>query len=279
MNHLPENYSGATSDAHLVELWLAGRPETTQAVYKPVVVEFLGFIGKGLQEATVADVIRWSEMLTGADVTRSRKVSTVKSLLSFAHRTGYTLFNVGLPLRVPRAKDTLQERILEVHDVHAVIRTATSGRDQILVRFLYTTGARISEAVGVRFSDLRGNRITLNGKGKKTRTLLIPELIANELRSLRWSKDPDTAFVFKSFRGRQLNPRNARQIVSTVAEEVGVKMSPHWFRHAHASHALDNGVPLHVLQNGLGHKNLATTSRYVHARPTDSASRYLEIPL
>ncbi len=280
MNHLPENHSGATSDAHLVELWLAGRPESTQAVYKPVAVEFLGFLGsKGLQEATVADVIRWTEMVPGADVTRSRKVSTVKSLLSFAHRTGYTLFNVGLPLRVPRPKDTLHERILEVQDIHAVIRTATAGRDQILARFLYASGARISEAVGLRFSDVRGNRVTLNGKGRKTRTVLLPEQITAELRSLRWARDEDTAFVFKSYRGRQLNPRNARQIVSDLAEEAGVKMSPHWFRHAHASHAVDNGVPLHVLQNGLGHKNLATTSRYVHARPTDGASRYLEIPL
>jgi len=279
VNHLPENYSGATSDAHLLELWLAGRPESTQAVYKPVAVEFLGFIGKGLQEATVADVIRWSEALPGKDVTRGRKVSTVKSLLSFAHRTGYTLFNVGLPLRVPRAKDTLHERILEAPQVHAVIREATAGRDQILARFLYATGARISEAVGIRFSDIKGNRVTLNGKGKKTRTLLVPPQIVEQLLSLRWKKDLDTAFVFKSFRGRQLDPRNARQIVGEAASEAGVEMSPHWFRHAHASHAVDNGVPVHVLQRGLGHKNIATTSRYLHARPTDSVSNYLEIPL
>lgn len=279
MNHLPENISGATSDSHLIELWLSGRPESTRTVYKPVADEFLGFIGKTLQEITVADVVRWSEALPGSEATRARKVSTVKSLLTYAHRTGYVLFNVGLPLRVPRPKNTLHERILEVDSIHTVIREATAGRDRILLRFLYTSGARITETVELRFKDVRGDRVTFHGKGKKTRTVKIPMPIADELRSLRWSKDTDDAFVFKSFRGKQLLARNARQIVSEAAGEADVRMSPHWFRHAHASHALDNGAPPHLVQASLGHKNLATTSQYCHARPNDGASRFLEIPL
>jgi integrase/recombinase XerD len=279
MNHLPENHSGATSDAHLIELWLAGRPESTQGVYRPVADEFLGFLGKSLQEATVADVVRWSEMLPGSEATRSRKVSTLKSLLSYAHRTGYTLFNVGLPLRVPRPRNKLHERILEPAGVHAIIREATTGRDQILVRFLYASGARIAEVVQLRFQDIRGNRVTLNGKGRKTRTVIVPGPIAEELRSLRGARDLDTSFIFRSFRGRQLDVRNARQIVSDAAGDAGFDVSPHWFRHAHASHALDNGAPIHLVAAGLGHANIATTSQYLHARPNDGASRFLEIPL
>ncbi|MEP0755582.1 site-specific integrase [Trichocoleus sp. Lan] len=53
------------------------------------------------------------------------------------------------------------------------------------------------------------------------------------------------------------------------------KVSPHWLRHAHASHSLDRGAPIHLVQATLGHESVATTSRYLHARPNDSSSLYL----
>jgi integrase/recombinase XerD len=278
MVHLPENHSGATSDAHLIDLWLSGRPESTQSVYRPVVDEFFGFVGKALQEVLVADLVRWMQALPGSEATRYRKVSTVKSLLTYAHRTGYTLFNVGLPIQCPRPLNRLHEKILEPQGVQEVIRKAGAGRDQILTRFLYATGARISEACKLRFTDIRGNRVSFFGKGRKTRTVLVPQSIADELQSLRRKGDTDHSPVFKSFTGKPLLPRNARQVIGKAADEAALTMSPHWLRHSHASHALDNGAPIHVVQQGLGHENVATTSRYLHARPTDGASRYLEIP-
>lgn len=277
MNHLLENYSGATSDAHLVDLWLSGRPESTQGVYRPVVTEFLGFIGKGLQEALVADLVRWAEFLPGSEATRYRKISTVKSLLTYAHRTGYTLFNIGLPVQCPRPFNKLHEKILEPQGVQAVIQAATAGRDRILTRFLYATGARISEACALRFKDLRGARVSFFGKGRKTRTVIIPAQLAVELQSLRFKTDTDHSPVFKSFRGKALLPRNARQVIGHAADEALLEMSPHWLRHSHASHALDNGAPIHVVQQGLGHENVSTTSLYLHANPNDGASRYLDV--
>jgi integrase/recombinase XerD len=276
MNHLPENHSGASNDTQLLNLWLAGRPDSTVAVYRPVAEEFLAFLGKSLQEATVADVSDWAEKIPGAEQTRARKVSTIKSLFSFAHRTGYCVFNVAKILIVPKAVDTLHERILEVEEVKNVIKGAHPGRDAALLRFLYNSGVRISEAVHVRFCDIKGNRVTLHGKGKKTRTVLVSPDIIKAMLAIRWVTDQNTAYVFKSYRGKRLEERNARQIVKAAAEEAGIEMSPHWFRHAHATHSLDNGAKLHVLQRQLGHKNLATTSRYIHARPNDGTAEFLE---
>jgi integrase/recombinase XerD len=56
-----------------------------------------------------------------------------------------------------------------------------------------------------------------------------------------------------------------------------VAVSPHWLRHAHASHALENGAPLHLVQATFGHANIGTTGRYLYARPADSSSRFLKI--
>lgn len=276
MQHLPENHSGATSDQHLIELWLSGRPDSTVTVYRPVADECLAFLAKPLQEVTVADISTWAEKLPGSDATRARKVSTIKSLFGFAHRTGYCVFNVSRVLLVPKVLDQLHERILEVDDVKRVIKGAQPGRDAVLLRFLYASGARISEAVHLRFNDIKGNRVTLNGKGKKARTLIVPQDVVKAMLALRWVTDASDAFVFKSYRGHRLEERNARQVVHAAADEAGLEMSPHWFRHAHASHALDAGAPPHLLQQQLGHKNLATTSRYVHARPTDGTARFLD---
>jgi integrase/recombinase XerD len=277
VKHLPENHSGATSDAQLVDLWLAGRPESTQSVYRPVVTEFLGFISKGLQEAVVADLVRWVETLPGADTTRYRKVSTVKSLLTYAHRTGYTVFNIGLPVLCPRPLNRLHEKILEQSEVQEVIGKAEAGRNRTLTKFLYASGARITEACKLRFTDVRGNRVSFFGKGRKTRTIIIPMELADELRALRQKGDTDHSHVFKSVTGKPLLARNARQVIGKAADEAALKMSPHWLRHAHASHALDNGAPIHVVQQGLGHENVSTTSLYLHARPNDGASRYLNL--
>jgi len=64
--------------------------------------------------------------------------------------------------------------------------------------------------------------------------------------------------------------------VPGLERKVAAKVSPHWLRHAHASHAMDRGAPVHLVKDTLGHASVATTGRYLHARPTDSSSLYLE---
>jgi site-specific recombinase XerD len=67
------------------------------------------------------------------------------------------------------------------------------------------------------------------------------------------------------------------RIVKKAAARAGIKkpVSPHWMRHAHASHALERGAPIHLVQATLAHSSISTTGRYLHARPSDSSSRYL----
>ena len=68
----------------------------------------------------------------------------------------------------------------------------------------------------------------------------------------------------------------AAKRVPGLEEAVADAVSPHWLRHAHASHAMDRGAPVHLVKETLGHANIATTGRYLHARPTDSYSLYLD---
>ncbi len=84
--------------------------------------------------------------------------------------------------------------------------------------------------------------------------------------------------VFRSREGGgALDPSQVHRIVKIAAKRAGLldAVSAHWLRHAHVSHALDRGAPVRLVQATVGHASLATTSRYAHARPSDSSSRYL----
>ena len=126
--------------------------------------------------------------------------------------------------------------------------------------------------------DDEGGQITVFGKGGKTRVVLLPASVWRALVQLRGDAGPDEP-VFRSAKGGHLDPSAAHRVVKRAAARAGlpVEVSAHWLRHAHASHALDRGAPIHLVQATLGHSSVATTGRYLHARPNDSSARYLAI--
>jgi site-specific recombinase XerD len=139
----------------------------------------------------------------------------------------------------------------------------------------------VSEICGLRWQNAvarqEGGQVTLFGKGGRTRTVLLPASAWADLLALRsGAKLEDPVFASRKGRG-QLDPSQVRRIVYAAARKAGLpqKVSPHWMRHAHASHALDRHAPIHLVQATLGHTSVATTGRYLHARPTESSSLYL----
>lgn len=264
------------TDDHLVNLWLSGRPVTTKRVYVAEAKAFLASLADGLRGATTTDVLIYAESITGASATRARRVSTLKSLLAFASRIAFTNTNLGTALRVPKIAGRLHERLLDEGEVNQMIKEATSGRNRILLRLLYISGLRVSEAVGIRWIDLGPAGISVVGKGSRARTVAVPKDLLVELRSLRLASESEATRIFKAVRGKPLSVRQARRIVSTAAMEgIGRPASPHWLRHAHASIALEKGCPLHVLRDSLGHASISTTSKYLGVRPGTGSGLYL----
>jgi integrase/recombinase XerD len=149
-----------------------------------------------------------------------------------------------------------------------------------MLKLLYLSGMRVSELCRLAWrdvqSDTNGVYITVFGKGGKTRTILLDNHIYKDLVFIRDNGGPDDP-VFRSHKGSFLDPSQVWRIVRSAAKRagIGVDVSPHWFRHAHASHALERGCPIHLVQATLGHASVATTGRYLHARPNDSSSLYL----
>ncbi|HEV8633151.1 MAG TPA: tyrosine-type recombinase/integrase [Chloroflexota bacterium] len=280
--------SGATAvqaehDDQLIALWLHGRPTTTQRAYAGDVDRFLAAVAKPLAAVTLGDVQAFADSLADlAPATQARQLSAVKSLLAFGHRIGVLPVNVGAALRLPKLRSRLAERILPEATVQRVLALETDPRNRVMLRLAYAGGFRVSELVDLTWRDLQprddAGQVTVFGKGGKTRTVLLSPATWAELAALRQdagAEDP----VFRSRRGGHLDPRQVRWIVLGAAQRAGLeaKVSPHWLRHAHASHALDRGAPVHLVAATLGHASIATTGEYAHARPTDSSSRYLAV--
>src|SRR5262249_2113456 len=162
-----------------------------------------------------------------------------------------------------------------------MIALEPSQRNRLILKTLYFGAFRVSELCGLRWRDLtsRGEQgqITVFGKGNKTRAVLLPRTLWKELQELRCEAGDDDP-VFRSRHGRrQLDQSQVLRIVRAAALRAGTKtkVSPHWLRHAQASHSLDRGAPIHLVQATLGHASVATTGRYLHARPTESSGKYL----
>lgn len=160
----------------------------------------------------------------------------------------------------------------------AVVATdPASVRDRALLEFLYATGARISEACDLSLGDLdRDNRLVrLFGKGAKERIVPFGRVAAaamdewllsgrEHLEPARWARRGDQEAVFLNTRGSRLSRQAAWAIVKKYGERVGLadKLSPHVLRHSCATHLLDHGADLRIVQEMLGHASISTTQVY-----------------
>ena len=254
----------AATDDQVLALWLHGRGPHTARAYRADVAAFGAFVGRPLRSVTLGDVQAYSDALAGlAPATRGRRLAAVKSLFSFAQRIGYLPFNVAAPVQAPPIKNVLAERILPESDVHRMLALEPNPRNRLLLRLLYAGGLRVSELCGLRWRDVQprddAGQVTLFGKGGKTRTVLLTAATWHELAAGRVDAGGDDP-VFRSQKGGPLSPVQAWRIVRAAARRAGITgdVSPHWLRHAHASHALDRGAPIHLVQATLGHADLRT---------------------
>jgi integrase/recombinase XerD len=283
---LPEE-PRADSDTQLLEIWLHGRSKHTQRAYRADVERFLVSTGKPLLQVTLGDLQGFADSLGElAPASRYRTLSAIKSLLAFAHRTGYLPYDVGRALRLPAVRSRLAERILPEAELHRVLSLETNPRNRAILTLLYASGMRVSELCGLCWQDLQpnsdGGQVTVLGKGGATRAVKIPASVWKLVSSLRGPNLEPGDPVFRSRKkgnGGVLRPLAVLQVVRQAAARAGIELpvSPHWFRHAHASHALDRGAPIHLVQTTLGHASITTTGRYLHARPNDSSSRFLPL--
>jgi integrase/recombinase XerD len=276
----------SSRDSKIIELWLEKQPSPyTRGCYRHDSKWLLNHIKKPLVRITLADLQSFAQSLSSAGlapISRARTLAAVKSLFGFCCRMRYLPSNPAAEPALPSYENRLAERIVGEEDVARLLQAEERPRDRVLLRLLYAAGLRVSEACGLRWRSLcpRGDagQITVFGKNGRTRSIALPAAVWSELMTLRGGTAAE-GLVFLSRNSKRLDRGRVRVIVRRAAERAGVTgaVSPHWLRHAHASHALDHGAPIHLVQATLGHSSVSPTSRYLHARPGDSSARFLPL--
>jgi len=285
----PVAHTRASTDAELVASWLAGmHSEVTRAKFAATADRFLTILaerGLSLRTATVEDVREAIEALGAGKAVSSRAqyAQRAKSLISYAHRLGYVLFNAGAAVRVKGNTVDRAKRIASETEIALLIRAAPNKRDRLLIQVGYAGGLRVSELVALRWSDVLPRdqdrvQLSIIGKGDKLRHVLLPAIVSRALTASRGDADNE-APVFPSRKGGEpLTTRAVNHMLKATAKRAGVNtdVSAHWLRHAHASHSLKRGADVVEVKETLGHANIATTSIYLHSSPEHSSGLKLD---
>jgi integrase/recombinase XerD len=277
--------SGAVSDSDLVRLWLSdSKSPHTVRLYERIAFRFLNTLPHGLKGATLADIARFDASiahLKPLSIHTMRNV--VKSLYAFAQRTGYVAKSPAHVRRNRKPAHNSRNRYLTDEEVWRVIDHAVGNRDQAILKFLYGTAVRISELLGLIWSDIseteKGQQAQILGKGGRYRTVAIPAWVG--LVRPDGARSDDAVFTASTEAEHPWPPMsesNIRRIMRDAALLAGLqkKVSPHWFRHAACSNAEEKGVSIVDCRDWLGHKTLTTTSGYLHSRSHVSPGDVLE---
>jgi integrase/recombinase XerD len=224
----------------------------------------------------------------------ARMLSSVRSFTAFAAGEGWLQLDPGASVRPPKAPMRLPKAI-SVHDMERLLAAASTGsadgvvdgvvddlvglRDKALLELLYATGARISEAVGLSVDDVTtlsdsGGELSVvkvTGKGNKQRVVPLGSYARAAVdaylvraRPVLAARGASTPALFLGARGARLSRQSAWLVIQAAASraELAEHVSPHTFRHSFATHLLEGGADVRVVQELLGHASVATTQIY-----------------
>ncbi len=256
--------SPATLEAYRDDLEACARDQALAESFPSLSqAEMLGYLAKRLQAgAAVSSVIR--------------QLSSLRRFYAWAiahgELTESPLSDLEPPKRARHLPDVLSEAQVEALLAAPETETALGLRDRALLETLYASGMRVSEAVNLTLPRLSMTQglVRVIGKGGKER--LVPlgerslEALSAWLASGRPALKPRGEWVFVSVRGRQLTRQAVWQRIGQHAQTAGIatKVHPHQLRHSFATHLLDHGADLRVVQILLGHADLSTTQIYTH---------------
>jgi len=221
---------------------------------------------------------RSSMVPTPAATSIARQQSSVRGLHRFLVREGIELEDPSDRLRPPKAPQKLP-KALSIDQVERLLAAPSAEeplgiRDRALLELMYATGARVSEAIGLDVDDLsHGEVLRLRGKGSKERIVPIGSFARDavdayltRVRPALAAKGRASARLFLGARGAPLSRQSAWLVIRAAADAANItsEVSPHTLRHSFATHLLQGGADVRVVQELLGHASVATTQIYTH---------------
>jgi integrase/recombinase XerD len=269
-----------------------GLSSNTIQAYERDLAQYLAFLdGAEPDQSAVEGYVAHLRGEELASSTVSRKLAAIRGLHRFLVIEGLRQTDPTLLLESPRRPEPFPKALTIDEAIHLVeapdITTIKGRRDSALLEFLYATGARVSEAVGVDLGhiDLEDKVVIITGKGAKQRlvpiggkaVIAISRWLPDRLNLVRSSQRGDPLFL--NLRGRRLSRQGIFEVVRANARKAGIqeqKVSPHVLRHSAATHMVEAGADLRTVQEILGHATISTTQIYTKVSPAHLVEIYVQ---
>jgi integrase/recombinase XerC len=261
----------------------------TVSAYGRDLTEFLDHLGAGagsvepaqLDHITIREFLGNLQARGNSRTSVARKLAAVRSFFKFLHREGHIAQNPARLVRTPR-QPIRDPRVLSEKEVELILElpnrdTPLGQRDRAMLELLYATGIRVTEMTSLNLADcsLRDRLLKVRGKGAKERIVPFGGQARSALetylpsRSAILGKSPSVTepqALFLNARGGRITARSVERIIQNYALHGStlLHVHPHLFRHSFATHLLNRGADLRVIQELLGHESLSTTQKYTH---------------
>ena len=264
-------------DKLIQELEIRNFSRKTIKSYVFVIDKFLRYSknkGKELNEEGVKDYIQ--------ELIKIRNPSTVSQSVSIISFFFEKILELKINIPHPKRNNYIP-KVLSVDEVRRLIEVISNIKHKLIVKLLYGCGLRVGEVICLRKEDFNFNEGLLfikRGKGRKDRYVKIPDSLKQELIDYsKIFKGIDSDLFFVSTRGGKLTTETIQKIVKNSSKKAGLSksISPHTLRHSFATHLLENGVDLRIIQKLLGHSDIKTTQIYL--RVSNASIKNIKSPI
>lgn len=252
-------------------------PHTVEAYGRDIRLFASTLAVKDWKEASPESILRFLSLLKEKNYASSsicRMLVAVKVFFRFLKKEGEISLDLGRYFDTPKMWQLVPD-VLTVEEVNALLAQPKpldfiGSRDLAILELLYATGMRVSELCGMRIQDLSDTFVKVRGKGRKERLIPVNRqailAVDRYLAAFRGKAEEENALLFISRGGKPIDRTAVWARVKAYAKSAGIEksISPHTLRHSFATHLLENGADLRLIQDMLGHEDIGTTDRYTH---------------
>ncbi len=243
-------------------------PLTVEA-YQNDVKAFLQFIGAvNLQDVEQEHIVSYLSHMQNVGYASSsimRHLMAIKVFFSFLAKEWELKKNVAEKIDSPKVWRLIPE-ILTIKEIDRLLSNSLSVRDDAIIETLYGSGLRVSELCGLNIQDVNDHQVRVFGKGRKERIVPIGTKAVEAIDRYLHERNDNEKALFLTTRGKRIDRIAVWRMIKIRAKKAGIikNISPHTLRHSFATHLLENGADLRVIQEMLGHASIGTTDRYTH---------------
>ncbi len=263
-----------------------GLCQNTLTAYECDLRHFFDFIGTDIEKIVRKDFSLYIKYLAKNEITPStiiRKIASIKGFFKYLCFKRYLGKNPAISIYAPKLPKKLP-RVLSVNEIDKILKNDLDTLELAIVDLLYSAGIRVSELVNLKYKnlDIKKKVIRIFGKGSKERIVPVNkkcivsiEKYLKERKIAALKYDEENLFLKPD--GKKITRQFVFKIIKKQGKNIGKKISPHTMRHSFATHLLENGADLRVVQELLGHSSIVTTQLYTHISKKTLREVYFKI--